>query len=433
MATMLHLWLHNGRPAYPPTLTLLLFLLLLLLLPRDVQTTFKMSSGCKSFLLQLVLRDRGGMDDEQFDDTFVSWAKSNGWERTAPYTRQELPSSDEEDTDVPRWMKTLVQTKRGALIYVQKNSTGLHKIDPRLSSDSEDERIFWGFNHPDQESEKRELLNNETYFKKFFARARLRMPWLFTRKCLKPSILESLGKEFIRIAYLKKSPRVSTLLHDRQRQAIRASLIQQHLNRNVLYDENQFAPSSSVKPYQSLPRYLYIEMELGSFALQFAWPSCLRECLELMFAAKSGSLDGLKLPHRNFRSTVLQIGETLDPHLVRHFEKETLRHDNACEEGYGMLYRRRVVDEQELNFPGALVLVLSSEIEVPSDLVAVASLSHGFKVVEVLSRLDVDADFRCVTPPDISFAKCKLQIIECFGIGLARPEIYSRLAALQST
>eukprot|EP00960_Hanusia_phi_P067748 766691-Hanusia_phi.AAC.10 len=155
-----------------------------------------------------------------------------------------------------------------------------------------------------------------------------------------------------------------------------------------------------------------------------------------MFAAKSGSLDGLKLPHRNFRSTVLQvyrltscadplcsyprqqIGETLDPHLVRHFEKETLRHDNACEEGcvlslhsrfmavagYGMLYRRRVVDEQELNFPGALVLVLSSEIEVPSDLVAVASLSHGFKVVscfssdnvsqlgqvvEVLSRLDV--------------------------------------------
>eukprot|EP00960_Hanusia_phi_P067747 766691-Hanusia_phi.AAC.9 len=88
-----------------------------------------MSSGCKSFLLQLVLRDRGGMDDEQFDDTFVSWAKSNGWERTAPYTRQELPSSDEEDTDVPRWMKTLVQTKRGALIYVQKNSTGLHKID----------------------------------------------------------------------------------------------------------------------------------------------------------------------------------------------------------------------------------------------------------------------------------------------------------------
>mmetsp|Transcript_13679 Transcript_13679/g.47444 ORF Transcript_13679/g.47444 Transcript_13679/m.47444 type:complete len:265 (+) Transcript_13679:3-797(+) len=263
------------------------------------------------------------------------------------------------------------------------------------------------------------------------ARARLRAPWIFTRKQLNPVLLRRLNQEILRIAYLKKSPRVPILLHDRQRQARRASLIQKHLEKNVLYDRDQFAPSSSVKPYQNAPRYLYIDMEFGSFAFRLSWSS-LREYVDLVLAVKSGSLDGLRLPHRNFRSTVLQIGEALDSSLVRYFEEETRRHAGTCEEGYGMLYRRRVVDEkEELNFPGPLVLVLSSEIQVPSSLVAVANLSHGFKVVELLSRLDVDEEFRCVTAPDLSYAKCKMQIIECFGIGLRRPEIYNSLAELQ--
>ncbi|EKX54012.1 hypothetical protein GUITHDRAFT_100263 [Guillardia theta CCMP2712] len=306
------------------------------------------------------------VSDEAFD---VRLRRKNGRLESISDDSLHLSSSDEEGKDVPRWMKVLVQSRRGALVHV------------------EDERIFWGFNHPDPESERQELLTNQTYYNKLMARARLRVPWIFTRKQLNPVLLRRLNQEILRIAYLKKSPRVPILLHDRQRQARRASLIQKHLEKNVLYDRDQFAPSSSVKPYQNAPRYLYIDVSVRA---------------------------------------VKEIGEALDSSLVRYFEEETRRHAGTCEEGrvclslscyglmgtagYGMLYRRRVVDEkEELNFPGPLVLVLSSEIQVPSSLVAVANLSHGFKVVELLSRLDVDEEFRCVTAPDLSYAKCKMQ------------------------